>query len=123
VRRTDGLLRENEYDNPCFVDGVNDLVGIQRTGDYVPGSDPALDAVALESFDDGIRNRRILRRIADEDVAGCVGEPRRRRRISGRLAPAGLPPDTLASCDRMRGRSPARNLRLLPAYCVIPAST
>jgi hypothetical protein len=66
VRRIGGILRQDEHDCLGGIDGMNDLIGIERTGHHVPRGDPARHPTALECFDDGSGHSSILRSIADE---------------------------------------------------------
>ena len=66
--RRNGLLGENQNDDCSFVDRPDDFICVQSTGDDIPRGNPALDAVALKSLDDGIGNSHVLRCVADKDA-------------------------------------------------------
>jgi hypothetical protein len=66
VLRIGGILRQDEHDCLGGIDGMNDLIGIERTGCHVPRGDPARNPTALERLDDGSGHSSVLRSIADE---------------------------------------------------------
>ncbi|HXP66064.1 MAG TPA: hypothetical protein VN815_11355, partial [Steroidobacteraceae bacterium] len=64
--RIGGILRQDEHDCLGGIDGMNDLVGIERAGRHVPRRDPTCDPTVLERLDDGSGHGSVLRSIADE---------------------------------------------------------
>src|SRR5271168_1890873 len=61
--------RHHQHNCPCLVDGPHDGIRILSARLDVAWRDPTLEALPLETVDNGISDRRILRRIADEQPA------------------------------------------------------
>src|SRR5882724_11321668 len=83
MRRSDRVFREHQYKYFCVINRPHDLISVLRPRCYITRRNPAFDPVLLEILDNGIGDRCILRRIADEDWRG------RTRRLTVRFR--GLP--------------------------------
>jgi hypothetical protein len=100
------------------------VCGGRRRCLYITRSNPARYTATFQGLDDGIRDSDVLGRVADEDVAGCVGGPHGRRQVSGRLAPSqfgcfsqhSVPPYDLAPCQQDAPTS------IWPATCSLSAA-
>src|ERR1700687_2410408 len=68
MRRRNSVLRQHQHEGLAPVDRVNNAIGIRGAGRHVPWRDPALDTTALQSSDNGIGNRCVLRGVAYEYV-------------------------------------------------------
>ena len=64
------MLRQNEHDHLGRIDGMNDRFGIKLTGRHIAWRDPARQSDALQGLADRVGHGLVLRRIADEYVAG-----------------------------------------------------
>src|ERR1700685_3217491 len=62
------VLRQYKYDRLSGVDGVNDLIAIERSGRHVPRRDPAPDACFFQGLTGAFGNGTIQRGVADEDA-------------------------------------------------------
>src|SRR6202050_4601947 len=66
MRGGSSVLRQYQYDRLGGVDGVNDLIAIERAGRHVPRRDPACHACLSQSLTGGFGNGTIQRCVADE---------------------------------------------------------
>ena len=66
------MLGEHEDEDFGSIDRPYDTVGVQRSGHYIPRSDPASEPMSLQRLDEAVGDGRVLRRVADEHVAARV---------------------------------------------------
>ena len=66
VRRSRGVLRQDQNNRLRRVDCMNDLARIVRPRCYIPGRDPALETLALQGGGDIIGDGGVVRGVADE---------------------------------------------------------
>jgi hypothetical protein len=60
------VLGQDKHERRRRIDRAKDGIGVELPSHYVARGDPALDSVALESLNDAISDRGVLRGVADE---------------------------------------------------------